>query len=108
MTYAEPYSSTRRQWEINLRRAGTTPPPWKPPALRREGRPFEPSGVEPGAFVEIRFLDVRATAQVWSASPRGVWAVLADEARAVEVCTRSKHTPHLCGDLAHVTEGGAS
>lgn len=107
MTYAEGWSYSDREWEMNLRRAGTKPKPWKAPRLLSSGRPFTPTGHEVGAWITVRFDGAWCVlAQVWSPSPRGVWAVLADEQRAVEVCVRNKHIPS-CRDLAHI-EGGAS
>lgn len=109
MTYAEGWSYTAREWQMNLKRAGTTPPPWKAPRLLKDGRKFEPGGVEPGAWVSIRQGDETAVGQVWSLSPRGAWVVVEDAergTRAVEACVRPgcKRTMR-CAGLVHPKEG---
>ena len=98
------YATTKRQWVANLKACGTLDTaPWKAPRLTAAGRPFEPAGVEPGAWVEVEDYGrtVRARGQVWSLSPKGVFVVLEDEPRAVEVCVKPS-CRRRCGVATHL------
>lgn len=88
--YAEAYSTTAREWALNLKRAGNVELPlWKAPRLTAAGRDFAPEGVEVGAWVTVEGGGATARGQVWSIAPAGVWVIPADEALAADLRART-------------------